>query len=157
MKRLEVPLGGPEEMVFEATEGEGLSEAQVGKFLSAILRQAMNDGMTAIRLGITAESGEPFMKYFGPAWYDEPTWWEMVPPPREAIQQIASWCESAACPSAIDAAQSEIPAVAGERRFGVCYRRDAACTELRWDAALARQQSEPRDAHVARFKICGPV
>ncbi len=39
--------------------------------LGTIVAQAMNDGMTRIEIGVVRDTGESWMKYFGPVHYDE--------------------------------------------------------------------------------------
>ncbi len=48
--------------------------------LGWLVHSAMVDGMTKLTVGINRESGQSWMRFFGPRWYRQPIWWDMVPP-----------------------------------------------------------------------------
>ncbi len=150
MVQLEISLDR-REWDFEAVEGEGLPHALVAPFLSALLGQAMDDGMRAIRFGLRQETKEPFLEYHGPVWSDEPVWWAMVAPPRVVVEQMGAWADSVACACGIDASPCTIEGNTAGTRFRVQCRREGFATVLSWDGSLVRQLGESRDGYVARL------
>jgi len=66
------------------------------ELLGAIVCQAMHDGMLEIHIGVDRESGESFMKYFGPIEYetDKRIWWDMVAPPSRCYPKMLQICMS---------------------------------------------------------------
>jgi hypothetical protein len=42
---------------------------------------AMSYGTMKLRVGVNRESGEAWMKFFGPRWYRHPIWWDTASNP----------------------------------------------------------------------------
>lgn len=66
------------------------------KLLGAIVCQAMHDGMLEIHIGVDRQSGESYMKYFGPIEHetDKRIWWDMVAPPSRCYPKMLQICMS---------------------------------------------------------------
>jgi len=64
--------------------------------LGWLVDHAMNNGMTKLRIGVDHETKEPWMKFFGPHWYHQPKWWDLVPPPANSYPVMLQVCLSLA-------------------------------------------------------------
>jgi hypothetical protein len=147
---------GPEEVYALETDRSVLR-----RLLGAIVFQAMDDRMLRLRIGVDCASGEPFMKYFGPADYSLATrvWWDTVPPPPEHYPRMLQVCLSLANLEAQLPIRGVIPATRVRRRLNLQFAMaEMESFELAWAEEFAseasgkptvidRPSSEGKEAH----------
>lgn len=108
------------------------------RLLCALVAQAMRDGMTRIRIGYDAETGEPFMRYFGPVDSDGPIWWKMYPPTKTGFHAMEAWCLSLCEARPVTPPGGTIAATMNGEPVTLQFAQpDASSIELRWPEAMA--------------------
>ncbi len=113
--------------------------------LGAIIRQAMHDGMTRIRIGIEPEENSPFMQYFGPTFYDSDRqiWWDMGPPEAECFPALFQICINFARLDATFPISGIIPAVKDKSKLDLHFTaHDLRSFEITWDRCHAEERQE---------------
>ena len=115
---------------------------------------AMSYGTMKLRVGVNRESGESWMKFFGPRWYRHPTWWDIVPPEPYCYPVMLQICLSLAELQENLPIRGVIPAI----RQGKHLRLELSVDEIdsfqiAWDQVFAwdRQSagtSYPEEEHV---------
>jgi len=111
--------------------------------LGWLVHLAMDNGAVALRLGVSPDTNQSWMKFLGPKWYREPKWWDMVPPEPYCFPTLLQVCFSLAD---ID---KELPIrgfITGLRR-GKRIRLalavpDITLFEISWDQALAMDRNQ---------------
>lgn len=113
----------------------------------------MHDGMLKIWIGVDRDSGEPFMKYFGPLGYhpDKQVWWDMVPPEAYCYPTMLQVCLSLAELDQCLPIKGMIPANKKRERLSLELTVDTIDSlQIAWDAVYAldpeqSQTSYPED------------
>lgn len=136
---------GPEEITAE--------KRSLKPLLGCLVHQAMHDGMLKIWIGVDRDSGEPFMKYFGPLGYDpdKQVWWDMVPPEAYCYPTMLQVCLSLAELDQCLPTKGMIPANKKRERLSLELTVDTIDSlQIAWDAVYAldpeqSQTSYPED------------
>ena len=128
------------------------------KLLGFIVCQAMHDGMLEVRIGVDRESGEAWMKYFGPIWYDERIWWDMVPPPADCYPRMLQICMSLAQLREQLPIKGIIPAVKDRKRLRLYLSmEDMQSFQIAWDDEYALdRRSEWADRDPKEEEVASP-
>lgn len=110
------------------------------ELLGLIVYQAMHDGMMKVRIGVAHESGESFMKYFGPIDYDreKQIWWDMVAPPSRCYPRMLQICLSLAQLREELPIKGLIPAIRDRKRLNLYFTaQEMDSFEIAWDDEYA--------------------
>ena len=124
-----------------------LDEKRVLKLVGAIVYQAMWDGMLKVRIGVDSETGEAWMKYFGPVEYDEQVWWDMVPPPVEFYPKTIQDIFSVVKLESQVAFQGIIPAIVDGKQLDLNFAMDSLdYFQISWSEEFAKTDSDRKNA-----------
>ncbi len=121
------------------------------RLLGAIVNQAMTDGMTRVRFGIDAPTGEPRMQYFGPVFHmaSQRTWWDMTPAPPECYPALLQVCMGLAVLDSRLPLRGTIAAVRNGERLSLSFAADSLdAFELTWSELLASESVRAAGARV---------
>jgi len=114
--------------------------------LSAMIHQAMDDGMTALAFGVDPHTQEPWLKYFSPR-DDNETSWSMTPPPNFVFPMMLQDIVSRARFQSTVPLRGEIAARVGSRRFTLSVAlEETHWFRISWPVDMARKIDGP-DAH----------
>jgi hypothetical protein len=128
--------------------GEGaaelnLSVLELPRLLGAIVAQAMDDGMTGIRIGVAPDTGEAWMEYFGPVFGKKDESWRMVPPPESCYPALVQICVSRAELQAGLPLTGVIPAARGREPIDLQFEmRRLDNFQVSWDGRFARARGD---------------
>lgn len=115
-------------------------QPRLRELLGFLIFQAMNDGMFRIHLGLDAATKEPYLRYFGPVFYEEEKriWWEMVPLPSRLYPRMWQICISLVRLSDDFPPRGVIPALRGRKKLDLDFSfPDMHSFEIAWDARYA--------------------
>lgn len=127
------------------TKGVNPDRRGLKPVLGWLVHHAMQESSTRLRLGVNRESGEAWMKFFGPRWYRQPIWWDMVPPEAYCYPTMLQVCLSLAELDQGLPITGMIPAIKQGKRLRLELTVDTIDSfQITWDAvhALDRAQSE---------------
>jgi hypothetical protein len=106
--------------------------------LGWLVHIAMDDGMIRLQLGLAESGGGSWMKFFGPFWYAEPVWWDMVPPEAYCYPTMLQVCFSLAQFEADLPLRGTIPASKGGERLKLEFMlHQMQSFEVSWDKRYA--------------------
>jgi hypothetical protein len=119
------------------------SAAELPRLLGAIVAQAMDDGMTGIRIGVAPDTGEAWMEYFGPVFGKKDESWGMVPPPEFCYPALVQICVSRAELQAGLPLTGVIPAVRGREPISLNFEmRQVDNFQVSWDGRFVRARGD---------------
>lgn len=102
---------------------------------------AMSYGTTKLRVGVNRESGEPWMKFFGPRWYCHPTWWDIVPPEAYSYPTMFQVCLSLAKLDQGLPIRGMIPAIKLGKRLRLELKiNEIDSFQIAWDESYAENR-----------------
>lgn len=106
--------------------------------LGWLVHLAMSNGTTKLRMGINRDTGEPWLKFFGPRWYRSPTWWEIVPPEAYCYPVMLQVCLSLAKLEEGFPLRGIIPGIKQGRRLSLEFELDELESfQIAWDPQYA--------------------
>ncbi|MGB2986247.1 MAG: hypothetical protein WBE26_10220 [Phycisphaerae bacterium] len=118
--------------------------------------------MTKLRIGVDRKTKEPWMKFFGPRWYCQPIWWDMVPPPADSYPTMLQICLSLAELEPQIPITGMIRAAKGRKHLPLQLEIDQIDSiQIAWGEvyALDREEAEvdyPDEEHASNLKINTP-
>lgn len=99
---------------------------------------AMSYGTTKLWVGVKRDSGESWMKFFGPRWHRNPRWWDLVPPEPYCYPTMLQVCLCLAKLNAELPIRGVIPAILGGRRLILEFSADEIESfQISWDEKFA--------------------
>ena len=111
--------------------------------LGWLVHIAMQDGMTKLSLGVNRETQEPWMKFFGPRWYRQPIWWNMVPPEAYCYPTMLQVCLTLADLEYEFPIRGVIEARKGKKRLHLGVQvREIDSFEISWEKEYAIDQDQ---------------